>query len=108
MDITRPAPPCPECGGARFWYGSVEFWVGGTSHGADDQLNAAVCGNCGYSSLYLQNMPEFRRALASMGSGPPTGDPADAPGTMTSGRPDRAEIQAFRKALRKERKSGGA
>ncbi|HEY1821380.1 MAG TPA: hypothetical protein VGG83_15760 [Trebonia sp.] len=27
MDMTRPAPSCPECGGERFWYGSVEFWV---------------------------------------------------------------------------------
>jgi predicted nucleic-acid-binding Zn-ribbon protein len=70
MDMTSPAPPCPECGGARFWYGSVEFWVGGTSHRSDDRLDAAVCGDCGYSSLYLANMAGLRQALAS-GSGQP-------------------------------------
>lgn len=107
--MTRPAPPCPECGGARYWYGSVEFWVGGSSRSADDYLNAAVCGNCGYSSLYLQNMPGFRQTLAAMGSAPPAGDLGDAPGMLAaSGPPDRAEIQAFRKALRKQKKSGSA
>ena len=106
MDLTRPAPPCPECGGARFWYGSVEFWVGGTSHGANDQLNAAVCGNCGYSSLYLQNMPAFRQALAT-GFAPPAADPGDAPGwSAASGPTDRSEVRAFRRAVRKQHKSG--
>jgi predicted nucleic-acid-binding Zn-ribbon protein len=108
MDMTRPAPPCPECGGARYWYGSVEFWVGGTSHSGSDQLNAAVCGNCGYSSLYLQNMPGFRQALATMDAAPSDGDPGDAPGTRAAGLPDRSEIRAFRKAVRKHRKSGSA
>lgn len=103
-DITRPAPDCPECGGTRYWYGGVEFWVGGRSHGADDYLNAAVCGDCGYSSLYLQNMTEFRLALASLGVGPPARDLADAPGALAaSPEPDRAEIKAFRKAVRKQR-----
>jgi predicted nucleic-acid-binding Zn-ribbon protein len=108
MDITRPAPPCPECGGTRFWYGSVEFWVGGTSRGANDHLNAAVCSNCGYSSLYLQNMPEFRQALATMGFGPPAADLGDAPGMLAASPPDRSEIRAFRKAVRRQKKSGGA
>jgi predicted nucleic-acid-binding Zn-ribbon protein len=78
MDITRPAPPCPECGGARYWYGNVEFWVGGGSRRGDDNLNAAVCSNCGYSSLYLQSMSRFHQNLAKKGLGPLTGDPADA------------------------------
>jgi predicted nucleic-acid-binding Zn-ribbon protein len=105
-DITRPAPPCPECGGERVWYGSVEFWVGGSSHRADDNLNAAVCGNCGYSSLYLQNMQDLRRALASAGMDSPAGDIADAPGALAASRPpDRVEIKAFRKAVRKQMKS---
>ena len=108
MDITRPAPPCPECGGARFWYGSVEFWVGGTGRGSNDYLNAAVCGNCGYSSLYLQNMPEFRQALAAMGFGPLSADLEDAPGMLAASPPDRSKVQAFRKAFRKQKKSGGA
>jgi predicted nucleic-acid-binding Zn-ribbon protein len=95
VDITSPAPPCPECGGARFWYGTVEFWVGGTSRSDDDCLNAAVCGNCGYSSLYLANMSGLREALAR-GSG------------QLPGPPDRSELRAFAKALRKQKKSGGA
>jgi len=65
MDITSPAPPCPECGGARFWYGSVELWVAGGTHRNEDNLNAAVCSSCGYSSLYLQNMPKFQQDLAA-------------------------------------------
>jgi hypothetical protein len=88
----------------RFWYGSVEFWVGGTSHGADDHLNAAVCGNCGYSSLYLQNMAQFRHVL---GFGPPVADLADAPGAPSTGPQDRTEVRAFRKAVRRQKKSGG-
>jgi len=108
-DITRPAPRCPECGGARFWYGSVEFWVGGTSHSGTDNLNAAVCGNCGYSGLYLQNMAGFRQALASLGYGPPAGDPEDAVSTdpPATSPPDHSEVRAFRKAFRKQNRSGG-
>jgi hypothetical protein len=106
MDLARPAPPCPECGGARFWYGSVEFWVGGT-HRADDQLNAAVCGNCGYSSLYLQNLPAFRQALAKAGMGPRNADHGTALGPSAAvGPPDRSEVRAFRKAARKQFRSG--
>lgn len=112
-DITRPAPPCPECGGARYWYGSVEFWVGGGAHSADDNLNAAVCGDCGYSSLYLQNMAGFRQTLARMGAVPPTGGPEDAPGPSVSpagpSMPrDRAGKRAFRKARREQLKSEGS
>jgi predicted nucleic-acid-binding Zn-ribbon protein len=103
--MRRPAPPCPECGGARFWYGSVEFWVGGSVHGSNDQLNVAVCGNCGYSSLYLQNMTEFRQALANMGTAPPSGSVADAPGVIADASPDRSEIKAFRRAARKQNRS---
>ena len=107
MDLARPAPPCPECGGRRFWYGSVEFWVGGTSHGANDQLNAAVCGNCGYSSLYLQNMPAFRQALAKAGIGPRNPDHGHAPAPPVEvGPPDRSEVRAFRKAARRQFRSG--
>ena len=105
MDTTRPAPPCPECGGARYWYGSVEFWVGGNSRSANDQLNAAVCGTCGYSSLYLHDMAGFRQALV-MGSAPPAGDLGDAPGMLAAGPRDRAEKKAFRKAVREQKKSG--
>jgi hypothetical protein len=108
MDMTRPAPPCPECGGARYWYGSVEFWVGGSSHSANDNLNVAACGNYGCSSLYLQNMPGFRQALAAMGVAPPAGDLGEAPGTLAADPPDRAEIQAFRKAIRRQKRSGSA
>jgi hypothetical protein len=104
-DITRPAPRCPECDGERFWYGSVEFWVGGSFHGSDDNLNVAVCGSCGYSSLYLQNMRDFRHALGSAGIEPPASDIADAPGALAASQPpDRAEIKAFRKAVRKQKK----
>jgi predicted nucleic-acid-binding Zn-ribbon protein len=71
MDVNNPAPPCPECGGARFWYGRVEFWIDGTSRRGNNDLNAAVCSECGYTSLYLQNMPEFRKALAKLGIDPP-------------------------------------
>jgi predicted nucleic-acid-binding Zn-ribbon protein len=104
--MTRPAPPCPECGGARYWYGSVELWVGGTSHRSDDNLDAAVCGNCGYSSLYLQNMPRFRQALAAMGGAPAVD--GDAPDLLTDGPRDRAEKKAFRKSVRQNKKSGTA
>lgn len=104
--MSREAPACPECGGARYWYGSVEFWVGGGTHSPDDNLVAAVCGSCGYSSLYLQNMPAFRRTLAAMDADTPAGDPEQAPGMLATARPDRAEIRAFRKAVRKQRKSG--
>jgi hypothetical protein len=108
-DITRPAPRCPECDGERFWYGSVEFWVGGSFHGSDDNLNVAVCGSCGYSSLYLQNMRDFRHALASAGIEPPASDIADAPGALAASQPpDRAEIKAFRKAVRKQKKAKDA
>ena len=106
MDLTRPAPPCPECGGARFWYGSVEFWVGGTSHGANDQLNAAVCGNCGYSSLYLQNMPGISsglgdglcpahrrsRGCARLADGVRPDGPLGGPG-VPPGRPQAAQVR---------------
>lgn len=89
MDTNRPAPPCPECGGARFWYGNVEFWVGGGAHHSDDNLNAAVCGDCGYSSMYLQSMTRFRQHLAKMGlrpaealaDPPPTDTPPESHGT---------------------------
>jgi len=63
MDITQSAPNCPECGGERFWYGSVELWVGGGTHRDNDNLKAAVCSNCGYSSLYLQDMPKFHKDM---------------------------------------------
>jgi predicted nucleic-acid-binding Zn-ribbon protein len=106
MDMNRLPPPCPECGGARYWYGSVEFWVGGSTHASADNLQAAVCGDCGYSSLYLQNMPDFRRKLAAMGVDTPAGDPAEAPGMLAATPPDRAEVRAFRKAVRQQRKSG--
>jgi predicted nucleic-acid-binding Zn-ribbon protein len=106
--MTPTAPPCPECGGARHWYGSVELWVGGTSHRADDNLNAAVCGNCGYSGLYLQNMPGFRQALAAMGAAPAGEDLGDAPGMLADGPRDRSEGKAFRKAVRNQKKSGSA
>jgi predicted nucleic-acid-binding Zn-ribbon protein len=106
MDISREAPACPECGGARYWYGSVEFWVGGSTHSSTDNLQAAVCGDCGYSSLYLENVPDFRRALAAKGADTPAGDPQQAPGMLAAAPPDRAEIRAFRKATRRQRKSG--
>ena len=108
LDITRPAPPCPECGGARYWYGNIEFWVGGGRHGRNDNLNAAVCSNCGYSSLYFQNMPEFHQALAKMGLGPLAGDPAGAQGMTAASPPDRSESQASRRSFRKQNKPGGA
>jgi predicted nucleic-acid-binding Zn-ribbon protein len=104
--MTRPAPPCPECGGARYWYGSVEFWVGGSSHSANDNLYAAVCGNCGYSGLYLQNMPGLRQAVAAMGVAPAGEDLGDAPGMLADGPQNRSEIKAFRKSVRKHKKSG--
>ena len=111
--MTRPAPPCPECGGVRYWYGNVEFWVGGGRRGKDDNLDAAVCGDCGYSSLYLQNMAGFRKALTQMGVVPPAGDPGDAsvPSAVSPAGPsipqDRAGRRAFRKALREQLKSEG-
>jgi hypothetical protein len=112
MNMTRPAPPCPECGGVRYWYGSVEFWVG-NGRSPDDNLNAAVCGDCGYSSLYLQKLPEFRQALAARSAAPPAGDPAappagdpkDAPGLLAGGPADPAEKRAFRKAVREQHKA---
>jgi predicted nucleic-acid-binding Zn-ribbon protein len=112
-DMTRPAPACPECGGTRYWYGSVEFWVGGRSRSDDDTLNAAVCGNCGYSSLYLQNMAAFRQTLTRMGVASPAGDPGDAPGASAASPEgmsvprDRAGRRAFHKALREQLKSQG-
>lgn len=114
MNMTRPAPPCPECGGVRYWYGSVEFWVG-NGRSSDDNLNAAVCGDCGYSSLYLQKLPEFRQALAAGSAAPPATNPADASGLLAGGPADPAEKRAFRqavreqhKAMRKQKKSGSA
>jgi predicted nucleic-acid-binding Zn-ribbon protein len=100
-DITRPAPRCPECGGARFWYGSVEFWVTGTTHSRDDHLNVAVCSNCGYSSVYLQNMPKFRQDLTKMGFSPPVEErPGTAGINQVAATPqERPEIRAIREAL---------
>jgi hypothetical protein len=101
-DITRPAPCCPECGGVRFWYGSVEFWVTGTTHGPNDHLNIAVCSNCGYSSAYLQNMPKFRQDLTRMGFSLPLEEhsgSADSNPVATTPQ-ERPEIRAIREALR--------
>lgn len=104
MNMTRPAPPCPECGGVRYWYGSVEFWVG-NGRSSDDNLNAAVCGDCGYSSLYLRKLSEFRQALAAKSAAPPAGDPQDAPGPLAGGPADPAEKRAFRNAVREQHKA---
>lgn len=79
-DITRPAPRCPECGGMRFWYGKVEYWLTSISHGSGEHLNLAVCSNCGYSSAYLQNMEKFRQDLTRMGLNPPAPQPANTSG----------------------------
>jgi len=98
--ITRPAPLCPECGGTRFWYGSVEFWVTGTTHIGGDNLDVAVCSNCGYSSVYLQNMPKFRQDLTRMGFSPPV---EERPGTaginpVAATPQEGPEIRAIREA----------
>jgi hypothetical protein len=54
-------------------------------------------------------MSEFRRALAAAGSGSHNADPGDAPGmSAAAGPPDRSEVRAFRKAIRKQHKSGSA
>jgi predicted nucleic-acid-binding Zn-ribbon protein len=85
--INRPAPRCPECGGERTWYGNVELWRG-NSRGSDDYLDVAACGNCGYSSLYLRNLPSA------------DGESALLPGA----RPSREEIRAFAKSTREQKK----
>jgi predicted nucleic-acid-binding Zn-ribbon protein len=76
-DINRPAPRCPECGGVRFWYGEIIFRVTAIRHSTSDGLNVAVCSNCGYSSIYLQNMGKFRQDLTQLGFGPPVGERPD-------------------------------
>ena len=95
-DITRPAPECPECGGARHWYGSLEFQtVDTTSYRAVEHLSVAVCSNCGYSSLYLQNLQQFQQNLLNLGFSPSTTDPYP----LMSPTPERLEMRAIREAM---------
>ena len=102
-DITQPAPECPECGGARFWYGSVEFHSIGSAYGAidhpGDYLNVAACSNCGYSSLYLQNMQRFQQSLLNLGFNQSSPSIPDSQMVM-SPTPERREMRAIHDALR--------